>query len=823
MKTQGPHVFLRVALRRHRAVAVSCAVLTAVVGASVSALMPELWRVGADVYVVEPVTIHRVANPFAAVPSPRDGLDELKEQLTSRDQLVALIKRVGLVDQWRSSRPWGQRLKDEVMTFFSGPVSDEDVLDALVTTLEKRLDVDVTADHVRIWVEWPSREVAFGLVEASVATLQHLRESRDAEAIEAVARSLDEQLAGVHSEVTARAERIEGALVRAAAQGRWAVVDADTEQLRRDQSREADLMLRAQEKHISAEVVRRANALRFVVVRPALRPKLPEGPPFLVRLLLGLMTSLAAGLAGAVALSLAGGRVLSGGQLQRELRLPIVAAAWVKLRGLPEPVNRRAVALATVLAVSSGVSFALCEGNVLGALAPLMVAGALYALWSLPLKWPLLGLMLVVVTLDDPSDRPYYKLWQSPMSAAGRLFFSNIAWFTGIELAVLGLTALAVARRLRSKSHAVPLDPVANQAPRELRLAVLLSGLTIAGLFVYGLLRGGVFREALWQFRVLAMLPLISTLVMSAFDFPKDLKWVLGVLVVGSIVKSLLGVYFIYVIAYPNGHFPPHTTGHNDTMIFVVSSIVCFLMVWEKPTWSHLLFALGWMVFVALAMRLNDRRIAYVDIAFALTFIYFVSPWHRMKRLATQVMVLMLPVLVLYVAVGWSAQSKLFRPVQKIRSIVAPAEDTEEESSNVERDIENFNLLKSWERDMVFGQGFGHAFTEYLPSNDFRQSNFGHIGHNSVLWLLWIGGIAGLTGTLMYLGVAAFFFARALRKAQVFDERVALLTALCIMLTYLLQAFGDMGTEAIGFDFFIAVALGIIGRLTTRLRAWRHV
>ena len=180
----------------------------------------------------------------------------------------------------------------------------------------------------------------------------------------------------------------------------------------------------------------------------------------------------------------------------------------------------------------------------------------------------------------------------------------------------------------------------------------------------------------------------------------------------------------------------------------------------------------------------------------------------------------MLPVLLIYFVVGWNAKGGLFKPVQKVRSIIAPAEETEEESSNVERDIENFNLLKSWERDMVFGQGFGHAFTEFVPSNDFAQSNFGHVGHNSVLWLLWIGGIVGFTGTVLYLAVAAFLFARAVRKAQAFDERVALLTALSIVLTYLLQAFGDMGTEAIQFDFFIAAALGIIGRLTTRLGAW---
>ncbi len=814
-------MFLRVALRRHRRAAGFCALVTALVGALVWWSVPALWRVDADLYVAEPTTIHRLANPFAAVPDTRNALRDLPEQLTSKEQLVALVKRVGLVDQWQNARPLPLRLKDHLLEKLRGTgPSDEDVLDALVAMLDKRLDVGVTNDHVRIGVEWPSREVAFGLVEASVGTLQHLRENRDAEAVEAVARSLDDQLAGVQAEVGTRAERIRDELTAAAASHRSPSIEADVEQLRRDQSRAADLMVRAEEKHIAAEIMRRSNALRFVLVTPAMRPKKPLGPGLPLTALLLLVTALASGLGGAVALSIAGGRLMSSTHVTREVGLPVVAAAQVDMKGSPLPVNRGAVVLVTGLAVATGVAFGLSRGNLAIAVAPLVVALVAWGLWSLPLKWPLLALMLAVVTLDDPSDRPYYNLWRSPLYPAGKLFFSNIAWFTGFEFALLGLLGLMFLRRLRRSSHARRLDPLTGQAPRVLRLAVLLSGATVVWLLVYGVARGGIFREALWQFRVLAMMPVVCTLAMHSFEFPKDLKWLLGVLVVGSLVKACLGAFFMYAVAYPQGQFPPHTTGHNDTMIFVTASIVCFLVLWEKPTWRHLTLALGWMVFVGIALRLNDRRIAYVDIAVSLTFIYFVSPRHRMKRFVTQAAVASLPLLLIYFAVGWNAKGGVFRPVQKIRSIVAPPEDTEEESSNVERDIENFNILKSWERDMLFGQGFGHAFTEFLPSNDFAQSNFGHIGHNSILWLMWIGGMVGFTCVTSYLAVAAFLFARALRKAQTFDERVALQTALCIMLTYVLQAFGDMGTEAIQFDFFVAAALGIIGRLAVARGAW---
>jgi hypothetical protein len=457
-------------------------------------------------------------------------------------------------------------------------------------------------------------------------------------------------------------------------------------------------------------------------------------------------------------------------------------------------------------------------------LPPLAVLGG-WLLWTRPLKWPLLGLMFLAVTLDDKSDRPYYGLWQSPLWSTGKLFFTNIALFTGFELAVIALTAVMVLRRVwLPRREMAKLDPFGDQAPRALQLALLVSALFIGWLVLMGVARGGVFREALWQFRALLLMPFVATLCLYALDLPRDLPKLLGVLLGGSLIKSLLGIYFMYFIAFPRGEFPPHTTGHNDTMILVTASVTALTLFWEKASRRHFWLLMAWAPFLALALKLNDRRIAYVDIVMALGLIYLMSPMHEMKRKLTRAAVLIIPVLLVYGAAGWNTRSgRFFAPVQKVRSIVAPPEDTEEESSNVERDIENFNLMKSWERNMVFGQGFGHAFTEFVPSNDFGQSAFGHIGHNSILWLLWIGGIVGFTGVLAYLAVGVFLAGRALRLATAWRERVALLVSLSIIITYLMQAFGDMGTQAMMFDFFVGAALAIAGRLATKAGAWRPI
>lgn len=812
--------FVSVAWRRHRAGALACGALSLGVTVLATWALPTTWVVEAEVFVAEPSAVHRLANPFAAVPDARAELKELPETLRSRERLVSMVKRTGLLDHWESSRPAPLRLKDALLERLRGPVSEKDKLDALVAFLDKRFFVTVKGERVRVGVEWPSPEMARALVDASLWALLNQRVSREAVTLDKAAQDLDEQRAGVQAEMVVRRDRVQRAML----EGNWAAVEAESEQLGRDQARATELLVTAEEKHIAAEVFRRANALRFTVLKPPLPPLAPTGAGLFVRLVVALLAAALAALVGAALLTLASDRVVARWQLERETGLKVVASLRDP-RNVVEPRPQAWAALAAgALAAATGAAVAVGKGSLLVALAPGLAAAAAWAVWTLPLKWPLLAVLVLGVTIDDPSDRPFFNLWRSPLYPLGKIFFSNIAAFTGFELTLGGLTVVMLARRLWfHRADAARLDPVAGQPPRPLQYAVLLSGAGIAAMVLWGLARGGDFREALWQFRSLLMMPVVAMLASWAFDVPRDLPKLLGVLAVGSVVKVVLTVYFMYGVAFPMGEYPPHATGHNDSMLFVVCVVSAVALFWEKPSRRHLLLLVLWVPFVFIALRLNDRRIAYVDLVMALGAIYLVSPWSPLKVSLTRKVMALVPVLLVYGAAGWTSKAKAFAPVAKVRSIIAPEQNSEEESSNVERDIENFNIRRSWEENMFLGQGFGHAFTEYLPSNDFAQSSFGHVGHNSILWLMWIGGLAGFTVTLLYLAVALYFLGRTLRVTRAWPERVGLLVSLAIIITYLMQAFGDMGTQGIVNDFFVGTALAIIGRLAARHGVWRRV
>jgi hypothetical protein len=783
---------LRAAFASHGWSAPVAGLITALVAVLVSLLRPAIWRAQGEVVATEPVVLTSLVSPFAALPAADLALSGLPERLTSHQRLVALAKGAGLIDRFSGLRPPLLRLRDAVEARLRGPMTEPEVLEAVVELLRERVTVTVSGRRVSVEAEWTDPDTALALASAELDALTHGLVDAELDASLAAAASTDSHLAEVRLE---NAQRLQ-ALVAERAQ-RPPRTGAGEEALREGRARQSELEARAEEGHLALEVARAASLRRYLVLELPHLPRHPVSGSALRTVLLWLFVVFLSALAAPVGLSLTSAPAVAGRSLQVPARL-----ANAGLLGV---------------AALTGLSTGLADGHLSIAVLPLAAALGLYGLWRLPLRWPLLGLMLASFICDDPTDRAYLGRWQTPFFEPGRVLFTNIAWFTGFELCLFGLAALFAARRVLG----LTLDPVEGFAPRPLRAGLLLSLGTLTALLLLGLVSGGEFRQALWQLRFLAMLPLVALLALHAFEVPRDLRVLLLTLLVGSLIKACLGIWFMLVIVPTLDFFPPHTSGHNDTMLFVVALVAAVALWWERPTGSRALLALVWVPVLVLALRYNDRRIAYVELASCAAVLVLLSPRHAAKRALLRGSVVMGPLAAGYLLAGWNQEGvRGFGPAQTVRSLIAPVEGSKHESSNVERDIENYNLIRSWAHAPLTGRGFGHAFTEYLPSNDFSQSNYGHVGHNSLLWLLWIGGVFGFLGVLLYLAVALYFFARTLRRARAPDERAALLVAASALIVYVNQSYGDMGTQSIQLDFFVAAALTIIGGLTTRARAW---
>jgi hypothetical protein len=155
------HFVLNSARRRPK-LAIFTFVVIAALGLTVSLTMPRTYNSQVKLLAQVDLVLPALSNPNRAV--PRDAENPTKnvaDQILRRDNIVALIKSLNLVEKYYASRPWPLRLKDKLL---AGKMSPDDKLHVMVGTLEKNLTVTVLENNVTVQVDWPDPQMAYDLV-----------------------------------------------------------------------------------------------------------------------------------------------------------------------------------------------------------------------------------------------------------------------------------------------------------------------------------------------------------------------------------------------------------------------------------------------------------------------------------------------------------------------------------------------------------------------------------------------------------------------------------------------------------------------------------
>ena len=218
------------------------------------------------------------------------------------------------------------------------------------------------------------------------------------------------------------------------------------------------------------------------------------------------------------------------------------------------------------------------DGDVILALTPGLVLGALVAAWRLPLRWPLLVTTFLALTLENPSDLPASGQWKSPFYEVGAALLVHlnvtiphkVLAFSGMDVILVSLFAVAAARYLGGSridrgdddGDAGPIGPFA---------ALSLAG--AAWMWVYGMARGDAdVANSLWQVQRVAYLPLLVLLFRLGFRGVKDGVALGKVVVAAACLKAVLAIYIRAVVPPPPGE-PTllYATSHADSMLFGVA------------------------------------------------------------------------------------------------------------------------------------------------------------------------------------------------------------------------------------------------------------
>ena len=158
--------FVLRSLRRHARLV--WAVFGTIVAAAALAfvLMPRTYHTQSKILAQQHFVMPALGNPQRAIPREAEAPTRLaSEAVMSRENLEGIIRQTNLLSEWRATRAPVLRLKDRLVELVAGPPTEEEQVDALVGTLERRLWVTADEGTVTISIDWPDANTAFHIVE----------------------------------------------------------------------------------------------------------------------------------------------------------------------------------------------------------------------------------------------------------------------------------------------------------------------------------------------------------------------------------------------------------------------------------------------------------------------------------------------------------------------------------------------------------------------------------------------------------------------------------------------------------------------------------
>ena len=421
-------------------------------------------------------------------------------------------------------------------------------------------------------------------------------------------------------------------------------------------------------------------------------------------------------------------------------------------------------------------------------------------------------LLIWLALTEEIEGEIFSGKWSTPLTTVGTAIFKPLP---GIKMPIWDMMLLATLF-FALGSKAATADRV-KPLVKSMKLALG----SIAALWMFGVVRGGDIRQTMWQIHPFVIAVALAFLVMSTCRTPAHIATLGKVILSAALYRA--GVLFVFYFTIARGMTPPleTMTTHADTVLFVTGMLIVMVNMLERRTLGSFFWMIVACVPLALAIKLNNRRLAWLSLMVGFSLAYFVLPKSRFKRRMNWALVASIPLLVAYVAIGWGHRDGVFRPVGAISTMIGKHEDTSSEM----RDIENYNLVQTLRTDPILGTGWGHEYKEVSVAISIQKifPQYRYIPHNSVLGLLAFTGLIGFALVWQLFIVAAYFHAIAVRTAPTTRLRTAAVVGFTTIVTFVFQMWGDMGWNTLLADALLATSIGVAGRLPVLAGAWPPV
>lgn len=475
----------------------------------------------------------------------------------------------------------------------------------------------------------------------------------------------------------------------------------------------------------------------------------------------------------------------------------------------------------------------LIGDNTLGLVIGILVVPLFaYCMFRVPVRQSLLVIMFFALTLQNPAEgNPSGNLWSPPFHMVGAALLTHLnsvdrslgalSWcsFSGLDLCFLTLGLVLLYRRsTRSKIDTAGRVPTPKPM---IRLAwVALGG--AAYVWLSGILRGGDVAMSLWQLNSVMYLPVVFLLFQAGLRGPQDHGALARVILTAATYKGLLATFvvrsFASKLADPvtGETFVVFGTTHADSMLFADACVLILACLLERVSGRTKWLAVCLLPIFASGMISNNRRLVWVQIALVFLTVYIVSADSPAKRFVRRGLTFAAPLIAVYLMVGWNAGSSIFKPARMLRSVV----DAKSDGSSLWRELENFDLLATFQQTPIFGTGFGHPYLEVIPLPAVDYSLERYVPHNGILGLWAQSGYFGYAALTMIWAGGVYFAMRAYHTSRVPTQRAAALVSFGAVLAYIMQCWGDLGLGSWTGVFTVGAAIAVAGKLSVINGQW---
>jgi hypothetical protein len=328
---------------------------------------------------------------------------------------------------------------------------------------------------------------------------------------------------------------------------------------------------------------------------------------------------------------------------------------------------------------------------------------------------------------------------------------------------------------------------------------------------VHGMSTGGVLTIAFWEIRSQVYGVIVFFLLLNTLHSRRHLEIASWIMILGTGFKGIQGS-FRYMVTLGGSFGGDAILEHDEGFFFPAFYIFTLLLFVFRGTPAQKRTALGLLPFVVLADMANKRRASTASLVIAgiaLVFILYVVLKQRRFRIvgiAAGVLTLVLT----YGAAFWNSDSRFAQPVRAIKSAISP--DARDESSNLYREQEDYNLMSAIQANPIIGRGFGHPMDNVAGMFNLDQIDpfIMYRPHNSILWVWWRTGILGIVLFWMAIGLVIIrhcFIAKAatdpyLRRWAIFS--------VCVMIMFMTQSWWDMGQFRYRIVVYSWIVLAIV-------------